>query len=72
VLVFRRRRADRIKTLVWDGSGLMLIWKGSIGRGFTCRGSRGRRRLGERRDKVNRGGRRNASGEPKYGRIRGG
>jgi transposase len=55
VLVFRRRRADRIKTLVWDGSGLMLIWKGSIGRGFTCRGSRGRRRLGERRDKVNRG-----------------
>lgn len=27
VLVFRSRRADRIKLLVWDGSGLMLIWK---------------------------------------------
>jgi len=27
VLVFRSRRADRIKILVWDGSGLVLIWK---------------------------------------------
>ena len=27
VLVFRSRRADRIKVLVWDGSGLVLIWK---------------------------------------------
>ncbi|MBL6082177.1 IS66 family insertion sequence element accessory protein TnpB [Belnapia sp. T18] len=27
VLVLRSRRADRIKILVWDGSGLMLIWK---------------------------------------------
>jgi transposase len=27
VLVFRSRRADRIKMLVWDGSGLLLIWK---------------------------------------------
>jgi len=26
VLVFRSRRADRIKILVWDGSGLVLIW----------------------------------------------
>lgn len=28
VLVFRSRRADRIKILVWDGSGLVLIWSG--------------------------------------------
>ncbi len=27
VLVFRARRADRIKILVWDGSGLVLVWK---------------------------------------------
>ena len=27
VLVFRSRRADRIKILVWHGSGLVLIWK---------------------------------------------
>ncbi|MBP0447738.1 IS66 family insertion sequence element accessory protein TnpB [Roseomonas sp. SSH11] len=27
VLVFRSRRADRIKMLVWDTSGLVLVWK---------------------------------------------
>lgn len=27
VFVFRSKRADRIKILVWDGSGLVLIWK---------------------------------------------
>jgi len=27
VLVFRSRRADRVKLLVWDGSGLVLVWK---------------------------------------------
>ena len=27
VIVFRARRADRIKLLVWDGTGLVLIWK---------------------------------------------
>ena len=27
VLVFRSRRADRIKILVWDTSGLVLVWK---------------------------------------------
>jgi len=27
VLVFRSRRADRIKVLFWDGSGLVLVWK---------------------------------------------
>ena len=25
--VFRSRRADRIKILVWDASGLVLVWK---------------------------------------------
>ena len=27
VVVFRSRRADRVKILVWDGSGLVLVWK---------------------------------------------
>ncbi len=27
VIVFRAKRADRIKILVWDGSGLVLVWK---------------------------------------------
>ena len=27
VLLFRSRRADRIKILVWDASGLVLVWK---------------------------------------------
>jgi transposase len=27
VLVFRAKRADRVKILVWDGSGLALYWK---------------------------------------------
>lgn len=27
VLVFRSKRADRVKLLVWDGSGLVLVWK---------------------------------------------
>ena len=27
ILVFRSRRADRIKILLWDGSGLVLVWK---------------------------------------------
>jgi transposase len=26
VFVFRSRRADRIKIVVWDGSGLVLFW----------------------------------------------
>ena len=25
--VFRSKRADRVKILVWDGSGLVLYWK---------------------------------------------
>jgi transposase len=27
VFVFRSKRADRIKIVVWDGSGLVLFWK---------------------------------------------
>ena len=27
VLVFRSKRADRVKILVWDTSGLVLVWK---------------------------------------------
>jgi len=34
VLVFRSRRADRVKILVWDGSGLVLVWKQLEGGGF--------------------------------------
>ncbi len=34
VLVFRSGRADRAKILVWDGSGLVLIWKQLEGRAF--------------------------------------
>ncbi|GGC67899.1 transposase [Siccirubricoccus deserti] len=34
VLVFRSRRADRIKILLWDGSGLVLVWKQLEGSAF--------------------------------------
>src|ERR671912_360305 len=34
VLVFRSRRADRIKILVWDGGGLVLVWKRLEGGAF--------------------------------------
>ena len=27
VVVFRSRRADRVKILTWDTSGLVLVWK---------------------------------------------
>lgn len=27
IFVFRSRRADRLKMLAWDGSGLVLLWK---------------------------------------------
>jgi transposase len=27
IIVYRSKRADRIKILVWDGSGLVLVWK---------------------------------------------
>jgi transposase len=34
VLVFRSRRADRLKLLIWDGSGLVLVWKRLEGGAF--------------------------------------
>ena len=34
VLVFRAKRADRIKILVWDTSGLVLVWKQLEGGSF--------------------------------------
>ena len=27
VLVFRAKRADRVKLVAWDGSGLVMLWK---------------------------------------------
>jgi transposase len=27
VLVFRAKRADRVKIVTWDGSGLVMLWK---------------------------------------------
>jgi len=27
IFVFRSKRADRLKILTWDGSGLVLLWK---------------------------------------------
>jgi transposase len=34
VLVFRAKRGDRIKIVVWDTSGLVLIWKQLEGGAF--------------------------------------
>ena len=34
VLVFRARRADRIKIVTWDDSGLVLVWKQLEGGAF--------------------------------------
>jgi len=27
IIVFRAKRMDRVKILLWDGSGLVLVWK---------------------------------------------
>jgi transposase len=27
VIVYRAKRGDRVKILVWDSSGLVLVWK---------------------------------------------
>jgi transposase len=27
IFVFRAKRADRVKVVAWDGSGLILLWK---------------------------------------------
>ncbi len=33
-VVFRAKRADRAKIVVWDGSGLVMYWKRLDGSGF--------------------------------------
>lgn len=33
-LVFRAKRADRVKIVVWGGSGLVMYWKRLDGSGF--------------------------------------
>jgi transposase len=30
VLVFRAKRADRIKIVSWDGTGLVMLWKAMV------------------------------------------
>ena len=42
VFVFRSKRADRVKLLVYDGTGLVLIWK-RLERGRSCGHRRSRR-----------------------------
>lgn len=32
VVVFRAKRADRVKVIAWDGSGLVMMWK-ALGEG---------------------------------------
>jgi transposase len=27
IVIFRSKRADRLKLVTWDGSGLVLVWK---------------------------------------------
>jgi transposase len=34
LFVFRSKRADRMKVVVWDGTGLVLIYKRIEGKGF--------------------------------------
>src|SRR5664279_5387927 len=34
IFVFRSKRADRLKILAWDGSGLVLLWKRLEHNGF--------------------------------------
>lgn len=34
IFIFRSKRADRLKTIVWDGTGLVLVHKRLEGKGF--------------------------------------
>ena len=34
IVIFRSRRADRIKLVTWDGTGLMMVWKALNGTKF--------------------------------------
>lgn len=33
-VIFRAKRADRVKIVVWDGTGLVMYWKRLDGGGF--------------------------------------
>ena len=35
IFVFRAKRTDRLKIVVWDGTGLVLVYKRIEGAGFT-------------------------------------
>jgi transposase len=37
VLVFRAKRADRVKILLWDGSGFVLVWNHLASYCISCR-----------------------------------
>jgi transposase len=45
VLVFRSKRADRVKLHVYDGTGLVLIWKRLEGGTFKWPPANGRRQM---------------------------
>ncbi|OSI76115.1 hypothetical protein BSZ21_04370 [Bradyrhizobium canariense] len=47
-VVFRAKRTDRMKIVVWDGSGLVMYWKRLDGSASHC----GRRYADERRAAV--------------------
>lgn len=34
IFIFRSKRADRLKLIVWDGTGLVLVYKRIEGNGF--------------------------------------
>jgi len=34
VFIFRSKRVDRLKLIVWDGPGLIVTYKGIEGKGF--------------------------------------
>lgn len=35
IFVFRSKRSDRLKMIIWDGTGLVLVYKRLEGKGFT-------------------------------------
>ena len=41
IFIFRSKRADRLKIVVWDGSGLVLVYKRIEGAGFVWPRARG-------------------------------
>ena len=34
IVIFRARRADRVKIIAWDQTGLVMVWKALDGAGF--------------------------------------